>query len=258
MKWVEKSSIKKIRRLLEISKRERHYQVLLTRENISAVRRNLAPNTLPVIPRPLPLNVVEGEHFVLVDVRRLVSGGVNSSRDPVIEASSWVQGARRASRSSASSSRGSSSSLSTSSRRDKKGRPERFLPLTQVVGVAPRVVKVKPKRALVRRNTPGSKGENFIPWIPDNADGPQDLEEEEWMERTAELLDPYAAHKRKRQVSSSGESDTAPVQYVEPSQPAGDDQSAADRSSGDRAITILGSLELGPTGGAEPDRAGRS
>ena len=69
MKWVEKSSIEKIRRLLEIFERERHYQVLLTQENIYAVRHNLAPYTLPVIPRPLPSNVVEGEHFVLADVR---------------------------------------------------------------------------------------------------------------------------------------------------------------------------------------------
>ena len=86
MKWVEKSSIEKIRQLLEISERERHYQVLLTRENISAMRRNPAPYTLPVIPRSLPTNIVEKEHFVLGDVRRLVSGGSSSSRDPVIEA----------------------------------------------------------------------------------------------------------------------------------------------------------------------------
>ena len=79
MKWVEKSSIEKIRRLLEISERERHYKVLLTRENISAVRNNPAPYTLPVIPRLLPSNVVEGEHFVLADVRRLVSGSASSS-----------------------------------------------------------------------------------------------------------------------------------------------------------------------------------
>ena len=68
MKWVEKLSIEKIRQLLEIFERERHYQVLLTRENISAVRHNLTPYTLPVIPPPLPSNVVEGEHFVLADV----------------------------------------------------------------------------------------------------------------------------------------------------------------------------------------------
>ena len=70
------------------------------------------------------------------------------------------------------------------------------------------------------------------------------------------LLDQYAAWKRKRQVSSSGESGAAPAQFVEPSQPAVNDQSAADGSSGDRAITIPGSPELGPIGESEPDGAG--
>ena len=104
MKWVEKSSIEKICRLLEIFEQKRHYQVLLTRENISAMRYNPAPYTLPVIPRPLPSNVMEGEHFVLADVQRLVFGSASSSRDMVVEASSRVQGARSASGSSASSS----------------------------------------------------------------------------------------------------------------------------------------------------------
>ena len=79
MKWVEKSSIEKIRLLLEISEREHHYQVLLTRENISSVRNNPTPYTLLVIPRPLPSNVVEGEHFMLADVRRLASSSASSS-----------------------------------------------------------------------------------------------------------------------------------------------------------------------------------
>ena len=103
---MEKSSIEKISRLLEISEPERHYQVLLTRDNISVVRRNPAPYTLPIIPRSLPSNVVEGEHFVLADVWRLASSGASSSRDLVVEASSQVQGARSASRLFASSSRG--------------------------------------------------------------------------------------------------------------------------------------------------------
>ena len=78
------------------------------------------------------------------------------------------------------------------------------------------------------------------------------------MERTVGLLDRYATRKRKRQVSSSGESDAAPAQSAEPSQPATNDQFAADGSSGDRPITISGSLELGLTIGPEPDGAGRS
>ena len=80
---------------------------------------------------------------MLADVRRLVSGRASSSKDLVVEALSQVQGARSSSRSYASSSGGSSSSPSAPSRRAKKGRPERFLPLEQVAGAAPRVVKVK-------------------------------------------------------------------------------------------------------------------
>ena len=132
MKWVEKSSIEKIRRLLEISERERHCEVLLTSENISAVISNPTPYTLPAIPRPLPSNVVEGEHLVIADLRRLASSSASSSRD---------------------------------------------------------------------------------------------LEEEERVESMTGLLDSYAARKRKRQVSSSGESDAAPAG---PSQPVADDKPAAD------------------------------
>ena len=90
---VEKSSFDKIHRLLEISEQGRHYKVLLTLDIISAMRRNPAPYTLPVIPRPLPLNVVEGENFVIADLRRLVSSSARPSGGLVVEALSRVQGA---------------------------------------------------------------------------------------------------------------------------------------------------------------------
>ena len=188
MKWVEKLSIEKICRLLEISEWERHYQVLITREKISAVRNNPAPYTLPVISRPLPSNVVEGEHFVLADVLRLASGSASSSRDLVVEASSRVQGARSASRSSASSSRGSDSPPTAGQGASGHG-PELILPLAQVTRAAPRVVKIKRKKALKRWNAPGSRCENFVPWVPNDPDDPQDFEEEERMEKRAGLLD---------------------------------------------------------------------
>ena len=254
MKWVEKSSIEKIRRLLEISERERHCQVLLTRENIYVVRNNPAPYTLPVIPRPLPSNVVEGEHFVLTDVRRLASSSVSSSRDLVVEASSQVQGARSSLRSPTSLSRVSDSSSTTDREAIGQGF-ERVLPLTQVAKAAPRVVKVKRKRALKRRNALGSRSEDFVPWIPNRSNDSQNLEEDEHMEREAGLLDRYATRKRKRQVSSSGESDAAPVPSADLGQPVTKDQPTADGSSGDRVITILGSPELGPSIGPELDRS---
>ena len=108
--WVEKSSFERIRRLLEVYEQERHCKVLLTPENISAVRHNPTPYNLLVIPRTLPRDVVEGEHFVVADLRRLVSRGASSSRDPVVEASSRVQGVGSSSGASTSSSGSSSSS----------------------------------------------------------------------------------------------------------------------------------------------------
>ena len=109
MNWVEKSSFEKIRRLLEIFEQERHYKVLLNPDNISAVRRNPAPYTLSIIPRLLPSDVMEGEHFVIADLRRLVSSSARPSGGPVVKASSRVQGAWSALGSSTSPSEDTSS-----------------------------------------------------------------------------------------------------------------------------------------------------
>ena len=54
MQWVEKASIEKIRRLLEISELEHHYKVLLTLKNLADVRQSSAPYSLLIIPRSLP------------------------------------------------------------------------------------------------------------------------------------------------------------------------------------------------------------
>ena len=118
-------------------------------------------------------------------------------------------------------------------------------------------MRIRRKGAPGRRNAPGSKGEDFVPWVPADSDEPQDLEEEERRERMTGLLDHYAACKRKRQVVSRSESDLAPVQTVGPSVPATDGQPVTDGSSGDQAIIIPYSPELNPTGGAEPDGADR-
>ena len=54
---------------------------------------------------------------MIADVRRLVSGGTSSSRNPVVTESSWVQGDRSASRSFSSSDEGPGSSSSTPGQR---------------------------------------------------------------------------------------------------------------------------------------------
>ena len=52
--WVEKASFKKIQNLLEISKRERHHEILLIMSNLHELSRSPSPYIIPVIPRPLP------------------------------------------------------------------------------------------------------------------------------------------------------------------------------------------------------------
>ena len=135
--WVEKSSFEKIRGLLEVSEREHHCKVLLMPENISAVRHNLAPYNLPIIPLPLPSDVVEGEHFVVADLRCLVSHGTSSSKDPVVEASSQVQGVGSTFGASTSSSEISGSSLPVPSQGTRSGHPERIRLLVQVLDPPP-------------------------------------------------------------------------------------------------------------------------
>ena len=83
--WVEKASFEKIRKLLEISEREQHHQVLLTLKNLGDLSRILAPYSVPVIPRPLPTKIVEGEHYVTVDLLNLLPGSSSPTKEPETE-----------------------------------------------------------------------------------------------------------------------------------------------------------------------------
>ena len=97
---------------------------------------------------------------------------------------------------------------------------------------------IKRKGAVGRRNAPGSKGEDFIPWVSGEPKDFQDLEEKEREERMTGLLDRYAARKRKRQLSSNSEFD--------PTQAAGSSQPVTEGGSEIQAIVILGSPSREP------------
>ena len=127
---MEKASLEKIRRLLDISEQECHYEVLLTLKNLADVRRNSAPYNLPIIPRPLPLEIVDGERFITADLLHLTTGGASSSRDLDAETSSRELVSRTPSGSHVSTSRGSGSAQ-PSPGQGKKGSSPRSLPLTR-------------------------------------------------------------------------------------------------------------------------------
>ena len=62
-----------ISRLLEITERERS-ELLLLVQNSQKLGSSPFPYIAPVIPRLLPGEVVRGEHFVLVDLLKSISG----------------------------------------------------------------------------------------------------------------------------------------------------------------------------------------
>ena len=88
MHWVERASFEKIRRLLEITKQERHHEVLLTLKNLHDLSRHPYPYTVPIIPRPLPSEIVEGEHFITADLLNLIPGISSPAREAESEAAS--------------------------------------------------------------------------------------------------------------------------------------------------------------------------
>ena len=81
MHWVERASFEKIRRLLEISELERNYKGLLTMKNLHDLSRHLSPYSIPIIPSPLPSEIVEGKHFVIVDLLNLIPGSSSPARE---------------------------------------------------------------------------------------------------------------------------------------------------------------------------------
>ena len=76
-----------ISRLLEISERERS-ELLLLVKNLQELGFSPFPYIAPVIPRPLPGEVVRGEHFVLADLLKSISSSssqAGSAREPQAE-----------------------------------------------------------------------------------------------------------------------------------------------------------------------------
>ena len=175
MEWVEKASFEKIRRLLEVSERERYYKVLFTSKNLADMRRNPAPYSLPIIPGPLPPKIVDREHFVTADLLHLISGDASTSGGAKAE----IADQRSAARPSASNSKGSDSAQPASRLGEGGSRPER-LPLPSRRGkYALRVLKVKKKRATEWGNAPGTQVRDFVPWVRPESSQPSDSEEGE-------------------------------------------------------------------------------
>ena len=209
MQWVEKPSIEKIRRLLEVSEQERHCEVLLTLKNLADVRRSPAPYSHPIIPRSLPSEIVDGEHFVITDLLSLLVGHASSSRGPEVEASSREQALRVSYVPSASTSGGSNSPLPRTRSRGKKYLSRgASLAKKKDWSCTPSIDDQKEK------DHPGEECsqahvEDFIPWVRSEPSRPSLSEEEEEEEEMKGLLDSYASRKQKRKEEAEREAKRA-------------------------------------------------
>ena len=78
---MEKASFKKIQRLLEISEQERHHEILLIAKNLRELSRIPSLYIIPVIPRPLPVEIVEEEHYIIANLLNLVPGSSTPTKN---------------------------------------------------------------------------------------------------------------------------------------------------------------------------------
>ena len=68
-----------IRLLLETTKRKLHHELLLSIKNLQDFGAIPFPYIMHVLPRPLPSEVVKDEHFVLVDLLKLLPEGFSQA-----------------------------------------------------------------------------------------------------------------------------------------------------------------------------------
>ena len=74
MNWIEKAGLENIRQLLEITEAERNHELLLTMKNLRELGGSPFPYIIPIVLRSSLVEVIEGEHFILADLLRLVPG----------------------------------------------------------------------------------------------------------------------------------------------------------------------------------------
>ena len=85
---MEKASLERIIRLLEIIEGEHSHELLLSVKNLKELSVSPFPYIAPVIPRPLLAELVKGEHFTLVDLLKSILGSslqAGSAQEPLAQ-----------------------------------------------------------------------------------------------------------------------------------------------------------------------------
>ena len=84
---MEKARLDRICRLLEITENERYHKLLISVKNLRDLGASPFLYIVLILPRPLPSEVVKGEHFVLTNLLKSLPGGstqVEAISEPLV------------------------------------------------------------------------------------------------------------------------------------------------------------------------------
>ena len=163
--WVEKANFEKIQKLLEISERKRHHEILLTAKNLCELSHSLSPYIIPVIPCPLPIEIVKGEHYVIVDLLNLAPGISSPAKTSETETvgRELVTSTQFGQPSLAREDFGL---ISQASKEDDMGSRFERLPFANKGSRPTPQASKKVKQVPEQLKTPGARVEDFVPWVP--------------------------------------------------------------------------------------------
>ena len=85
---MEKARLDRIRQLLKIIGRDRNHKLLLSTKKLYKLGASPIPYIVPGIPRPLPEELIKGEHFTLAGLLKSIpssSSHVGSDQEPQAE-----------------------------------------------------------------------------------------------------------------------------------------------------------------------------
>ena len=89
---MKKARLDRISRLLEIIERERNHELLLPMKNLRELGASPFPYIVPILPCPLPFELVKGEHFVLANLLKLIPRGssqMDFAPEPFVWSNCW-------------------------------------------------------------------------------------------------------------------------------------------------------------------------
>ena len=198
--WVEKASFKKIQRLLEIFEWERHHEMLLFSKNLLELSHSPSPSIIPVIKRHLPVEIVEGEHYVIADFLNLAPG----SSSPTKKSETGAVGRELVISSQSgqpSLAREDSGLVRQASKKDDRGIRLERLPFAKKDSRPTPQASKKGRWVPERLKTPRARVEDFVSWVSPISSCPPAREEEEEDEEMADLVHNFGARKHKRGAS---------------------------------------------------------